>query len=214
MKYPCSRGALLHYFFEEDQPEFTNATFYTAQCETFDRKVHSDIAAPIKKRRVGRSKKRVPSSKKKQAQPYKWNADELVVEDRLLPLMNIVNNEHTNIVKLPMQFDIDARMSARLHFDIYSTTQPDLHTAHGPLRDSEGNIFADITQYPIAFLDLPDLSQHFDPQPVGKSGTGDDDEAIYVVCGFVGMRKSGNTLKVHVTLLGHDFAWQYDQNGE
>lgn len=210
MKYPCSRGALLHYLFEEDQPNFNNATFYTTQSETFDRTVHTDVAAPRKKRRIGKGKRRVPPSKRKQARPYKWNLKELIVEDRLLPLMDIVDNERTNVTKIPMQFDIDARMPARLHFDVYSTTQPHMHIAHGPLRDADGHVFESLTQYPIAFLDLPELSERFKPQPVHNSKS----DTIYVVCGFVEMRKSGNTLKVHVTLLSHDFAWQYDQHGE
>jgi hypothetical protein len=200
----------LHYFFEEDQPKFSNATFYTTQSETFDRKIHTDIAAPTRRRRVGRGRKQAPPPTKRRAQPYKWDANELIVEDRLLPLMDIVDNERTNNIELPMQFDIDARFPARIHFDIFSTTQPHIHRAHGPLRDADGNVFESMTQYPIAFQDLPDLSQYFDPQPVGNSEEG----VIYVVCGFVEMRKTGNTLKVHVKLLGHDFAWQYDQKGE
>jgi hypothetical protein len=210
VEYPCSRGALLHYFFKEDQPKFSDATFYTTESETFDRKLHTDVAAPIKRRRIGKGRKRVLPSTKKQARPYKWDANELIVEDRLLPLMDIVDNQRTNIIKLPMQFDIDARLPARIHFDIFSTTQPHIHRAHGPLRDIDGNVFESITQYPIAFLDLPDMSRYFDPQPVGKG----DEGSIYVVCGFVEMRKTGNTLKVHVTLLGHGFAWQCDQKGE
>lgn len=209
VEYPCSRGALLHYFFEEDQPKFSNATFYTTQSETFDRKVHTDVAAPTRKRRIGKGKKRAPPSRKAKPRPYKWNARELIVEDRLLLFMDIVDNECTNVVKIPMQFDIDARMPARLHFDIYSTTQPHRHAAHGPLRDVDGNVFESFTQYPIAFLDLPELSERFKPQPVhNRKG-----DMIYVVCGFVEMRKSGDTLEVHVTLLRHDFAWQYDQDG-
>ena len=148
MKYPCSRGALLHYLFEEDQPNFNNATFYTTQSETFDRTVHTDVAAPRKKRRIGKGKRRVPPSKRKQARPYKWNLKELIVEDRLLPLMDIVDHERTHVTKIPMQFDIDARMPARLHFDVYSTTQPHMHIAHGPLRDADGHVFESLTQYP------------------------------------------------------------------
>jgi uncharacterized RmlC-like cupin family protein len=58
-------------------------------------------------------------------------------------------------------------------------------------------------------LDLPELSERFDPQPVHNR----KDDMIYVVCGFVEMRKSGDTLEVHVTLLRRDFAWQYDRDG-
>lgn len=203
--YPCSRGALQHYLFEEDQPTFSNATFFTTQFETFNLKVHTDIARPTKKRRTVKARKRVPSSVRKQAQRYRWDPSELVVEERLVRLMDIVDNEPVNIVRLPMQFDIDASIPARIHFDIYSTTQPQLHKPHGPLKDANGNLFDDFTPYPIAFVDLPDLSQHFDPPT---------NIAMYEVCGFVEMRKIDTTLMVLVTLLGQDFAWQYDEKGE
>jgi hypothetical protein len=209
--YPCSHGALLHYMFEEDAPVMDNVTFYALQCETFDPHVHTDVAAPPKKKKKTtefgkRSKRTQASACKQKARPYRWEKNELVVEDRLAPIMRIGDNDETEAFQVPMEFNINAKYDARLHFDVYRTTRPELYTAHGPSRDENGEVFQDLTRYPMAFVDLPDMSRVFVAKKAGKN-------SFYKVPGLVEMRKTADALEVAVTLFNRDYAWTRSEDG-
>jgi hypothetical protein len=209
--YPCSHGALLHYMIEEDKLVMSNATFYALQCETFDPYLHTDVAAPPKKKRkrtteFGKRPKRTQVSANEQARPCKWGNNELVVDDRLVPIMKIGGPDEIETFQVPMEFNINAKYDARLHFDVYRTTCPELHSEHGPLRDEDGEVFQDLVRYPMAFVDLPDMSRFFVARKAGR-------DSFYRVPGLVGLRKTVDTLEVVVTLFDRDFAWTRSQDG-
>jgi hypothetical protein len=219
-EYPCSQGALLHYMFEEDIPSMENATFYTLRTETFNRHVHKDFAAPPpKKRRTEdysqQRKRKQPPAKQPSARqppaehqvrkqkPSKYKFDE---KDRLVPIMKVGAHDEIEVFQVPMEFNINAKYDARLHFDVYRTTRPDIHSEHGPLRDEDGEVFEDLIRYPVAFVDLPDMSQFFVAKKAGR-------ESFYKVSGVLEMRKTEDTLEVVVTLLCSGFDWKWSEDG-
>ena len=209
--YPCYHGALLHYMFEEDAPVLSNATFYALQCETFDPYLHTDVAAPPKKKRkrtteFGRRPKRTHPPANEQARPYKWGNNELVVDDRLMPIMEIGDYDEIENFQVPMEFNINAKYDVRLHFDVYRTTSPELHSEHGPLRDEDGEVFQDLVRYPMAFVDLPEMSRFFVARKAGK-------DSFYNVRGLVEMHKTADTLEIVVTLFDRKFAWTRSADG-
>jgi hypothetical protein len=216
--YPCSQGALLHYMFEEDVPPMENATFYTVQCEPFDRRVHADFAAPQKKRKredypQQRPKRKQPPAKKRpRPEQSEWDKKELVVEGRLLPLMKIGAGNEIEASRVLMEFHINAKFGPRVHLEVYRTTRPDLHRAHGPSKDGDGNLLEGLVQYPVAFVDLPELSEFFKAKDAGKDEDGVD-QSFYTVSGLVEMFKAGDTLKVVVTLLRSSFDWERSEDG-
>lgn len=96
VQFPCSRGALLHYLFETDEP-IRNATFFVIQCQEYDPDLHSDLSLPSQSSSV------VSHT----AAPYKWDRTETVVHDRLVPIMQIADHEELTTHPVPMVFHID-----------------------------------------------------------------------------------------------------------
>jgi hypothetical protein len=218
VKYPCSRGALLHYLFEADEP-LRNATFFTTLCEEYDENVHTDVAALSKS-----------GSILAHTTAYKWDKKQSVVYNRLVPVMHIVDHEEMISNPIPMNFHIDSSNPGRLHFDVYCT-QSDHHKLHGPLMDVSGNVFPDMVQYPIAFVDLPRLygsPLHFQRILVSevegnetakkskkpkKRNPPAQGKGYYEVLGLVEMHKSNGSYELVLRLFSRDYEWQYDNNG-
>lgn len=227
VKYPCSRGALLHYLFEPDKP-MGDATFFTVQCEDFDPGVHTDVAAQS-----------VSNPIIAHAAPYKLDKDQLVVYDRLMPIMQIIDHKEMPNNPIPMHFHVDSTDQGRLHFDVYRT-QSDLHKPHGPLMDMSGNILPDMVPYPIAFVDLPKLygkplnfprievplSEEEKAKKAKKARKSKKGKSrrwakvkvtgttYYEVLGLVEMHKSNGSYELVIRLFNRDYEWQYDTKGK
>jgi hypothetical protein len=219
VKYPCSRGALLHYLFEADEP-IRDATFFATLCEEYDQNVHTDVAALSKS-----------GSAVAHTTAYKWDKSQRVVYDRLVPIMQIIDHEETISNPIPMNFHIDSSNPGRLHFDVYCT-QSDRHKLHGPLMDVSGNVFPDMVPYPIAFIDLPRLYgsplhfQHISVSEVEKNETAKKSKkskkrkspaqgkGYYELLGLVKMHKSNGSYELVLRLFNRDYEWQYDKNGK
>lgn len=196
VKFPCSRGALLHYLFETDEP-IRNVSFFTLQKEEYDPEVHADT---------------IP-------EPYQWDTNESVVHDRLVPIMRIADHREIESRPVQMNFHIDSTVPARVHFDIYCTVNPDRHQLHGPLRDAAGNVFPDLIQCPIAFVDLPSLyppPYNFRPVSVqkGKDKSRKQGPGHYEVLGLVEMHKSNGAYELTFRLFDNKFEWQRDEDGK
>jgi hypothetical protein len=202
--------------FEEDIPSMENTTFYTLQDESFNRRVHTDFAAPQKKRQTEdypqlRKRKRPLPDKRPRPEQDQWDG-EPSVKDRLLPLMRIGAHDEIKTSQVLMHFNIDTKFGPRIHLEVYRTTRPDLHRAHGPSKDNNGNVLPGLVQYPVAFVDLPNMSRSFKKQEAGKDKDGED-RSFYRVLGLVEMRKDGDSLKVVVTLLKGNFDWKCSKDG-
>jgi hypothetical protein len=220
VKYPCSRGALLHYLFEADEP-IRDATFFTTLCEEYDEDVHTDVATLSKS-----------GSIVAHTTAYKWDKSQRVVYDRLVPIMQIVNHEETVSDPIPMNFHIDSSNPGRLHFDVYCT-QSDRHKLHGPLTDKSGTVFPDMVPFPIAFVDLPrlygsplyfqriavseiekdDKSKQLTKPKTKKKKSPVQGKGYYEVLGLVEMHKSNGSYELVLRLFNRDYEWQYDKNG-
>jgi hypothetical protein len=218
VKYPCSRGALLHYLFEADE-SIRNATFFTTLCEEYDQNVNTDVAALSKS-----------GSVVAHTTAYKWDKSQRVVYDRLVLIMHIVDHEEMISNPIAMNFHIDSSNPGRLHFDVYCT-QSDRHRLHGPLMDVSGNVFPDMVPYPIAFVDLPRLYgsplhfQRISVSEIEKNGTARRSKkpkkrkspahgkGYYEVLGLVEMHKSNGSYEPVLRLFNRDYEWQYDNNG-
>lgn len=132
-----------------------------------------------------------------------------MVKDRLLPLMKIGARDEIEASQFLMYFDINASFDPRIHFEVYRTTRPDIHRAHGPSKDSDGNVLQGLVQYPVAFVDLPGMSKSFNKEKAGKDENGED-RYFYEVPGLVEMIQDADTLKVVVTLLKD---WKCPEDG-
>jgi hypothetical protein len=193
-----------------------NTTFYTLQDESFNRRVHTDFAAPQKKRQTEdypqlRKRKRPLPDKRPRPEQDQWD-EKPSVKDRLLPLMKIGAHDEIETSQVLMHFNIDTKFGPRIHLEVYRTTGPDLHRAHRPSKDNNGNVLPDLVQYPVAFVDLPNMSRSFKKQEAGKDKDGEY-RSFYRVSGLVEMHKDGDTLKVVVTLLKGNFDWKCSKDG-
>jgi hypothetical protein len=154
---PCSQGALLQHYFQEDElPPVAN--FYLARTEEFQRFVHKNATTERSK-----YKSRTP-----------------VLPERIQRIMRYEDGEFSGVARTPLRFLIeDDGIDDLMHVDVYYSEE-DLED-HSALRDDDGVLRPGIRSYPTISVDLESLSDNgFSAKEDGISKTRYFDVKTYV----------------------------------
>jgi hypothetical protein len=173
---PCSQGALLQHYFQENKlPPVAN--FYIAQNEEYEQNIHKNATA--------------------QGSQYKPRV--LIVEERLQKIMRYENGTFTGAGRIPLKFLVeDNDIADRIHVDAYYSGE-DLED-HSALRIEGGALRPGIHSYPLISMDLETLSEHgFKSKNGGISGG----KKYFEVRTYVQMKGNADSLKIRIEVMQH-----------
>ena len=117
------------------------------------------------------------------------------VPDRLALAMSRAANEDPKGRVVHMLFHIDARKDARLVFKVYHSKSK--LAEHGPSRDLNGDVLEYLTEWPLQFVNLPDLAM----ADVEKKFVGRQRAAFYLVNGVVELKARADHVNVTLSLV-------------
>jgi hypothetical protein len=153
---PCSQGALLQHYFQEDKlPALAN--FYLAMTEEYDPDLHKGLTF----------------------ESSEYDSGTKVLHERLRRIMSYKNGKFSGEEKVPLTFLVESDTNVRIHVDLYYSEQDfEEHTA---LRGADGNLRPGIRSYPLAHIDLDNLRNHrFKEIKGGKDGVNHFELKTYV----------------------------------
>lgn len=187
---PCSRGALLQHYFEEDQlPAAGN--FYISREEVYDASVHTEAEA----------EDRVKASAQ--------DPDLDVVENRLTRIMRYDNHGVYDNGKIPLRFlvDFDPDFGIRCHVDLFFSEEE--YADHSPLEGIDGRLRAGIEPFPLAFVDVDDLAkEHFRVVQRGKNGN-----KHYDLRTFVQIDRNDDRVEMTIWAMKHNYRFPGEIGG-
>lgn len=177
---PCSQGALLQHYFQEDQLAAL-ANFYLAMTEEYKAALHKGVAT-------------------KQSE---YKSGTKVVHERLKRIMRYEHGRFSGEDKVPIMFlvESDKEYGIRIHIDLYYSEED--FKEHSALRDEDGTLRHGIRSYPLVSIDIDDLADRgFTEMKGGKTG-----KKHFELRTFVQM--VGNNDKLDITVYAMKPGFQY-----
>lgn len=183
---PCSRGALLQHYFQEDKL-LPLANFYLASTEEYQRAIHKDVAT----------------------QGSKYNPRTRIIEDRLQRIMRYENGKFSGAARTPLRFLVeDNGIADRIHVNIYYGEE-DLEE-HSALRTADGALRPGIRSYPLISVDLENLSEH---GFIAKQGGGFGKKHFDVKT-YVQMQGNEDRLELTIEVMPNYYRFPGDKYGQ
>ncbi|KAK4570093.1 hypothetical protein LTR86_003063 [Recurvomyces mirabilis] len=201
-EHPITTGGLRQYP-RHIPAKLPHGIWYLVRGEELDKRRHRDAfeitrgPRELKDARSGKAfTKAVPLATPISSKVRNCSATgELEVGDRLAWFMTRWPGKSLKTRCLPLNFTIDAGSPPRLHFYVYYSS--DKHREHGPLRDDDGEVKSDCSQYPFLFTDVGNLLDH----GFKELGQTDTDWGYYSVTGLLSMNASETNITVTIRLL-------------
>lgn len=180
---PCSQGALLQHYFQEDKlPSVAN--FYLALSEEYQRAIHKDATAQTSK--------------------YKSNVQ--IVPERLQRIMRYENGEFSGESRTPLKFLVeDDGIADRIHVEVYYSEE-DLED-HSALRTGDGALQPGIRSYPLVSVDLDTLFEH----GVKSKRGGNSGKKHFDVRTYVQMRGTEDSLELTIEVMAEYYRFPEEQ---
>ena len=179
---PCSSGALLQHFFQDDGLP-PNAYFHICQTEDYDKYKHLGAVGHKLKRRS------------------EFVRGLEVVHDRVVTIGQSSNQQQfTSKGLFKQEFHVDALRPGRVHVDLFWSEK--YLRAHSALKDAHGKHVDGVRKYPLMYIDVVDLTNHgFELH----DDDGNGDNPYYVVQAFVHMESTRDSLLLTLYLMQWGF---------
>lgn len=181
----CARGALMYNKFQEDTLP-PRMRFFLSREEYYEEEIH------------GSNAKRGES---------RWcDKGTVIAKDRIARILDFDNGIASNEKPVAMTYLVAEAPRGRLHADLFWSE--DLVEEHGPVKDRASRPLKGIREFPLSWIDLPDLSSRGFK---AVDGNGPNDRH-FVLKAWVGLEHKDDKLILTIKIMrpGYRHPWKLD----